>query len=51
VDLRRERRGEGEGAGGGRRLRGGGGSAIGFGDLLYEANAILAVRSQMNGLK
>jgi hypothetical protein len=28
-----------------------GGSGIGFGDLLYEANAILAVRSQMNGLK
>jgi hypothetical protein len=42
---------EGEGVGGGRKLRGGGGSGIGFEDLLYEANAILAVRSQMNGLK
>jgi hypothetical protein len=34
-----------------RRLRGGGGSGIGFGVLLYEANTILAVRLQMNGLK
>jgi hypothetical protein len=52
VDLRREReRRGGEGEGGGRRLRGGGGSRIGFGILLYEAKAILAIRLQMNGLK
>jgi hypothetical protein len=57
VGGREVRGSEGEGEarrrGSGRReeAEGRGGSGIGFGDLLYEANTILAVRSQMNGLK
>jgi hypothetical protein len=57
TNLRRERRGEedGEGAGGWAdrrtRLRGGGGSGLGFGDLLYEANTISPIRSLMSGVK
>jgi hypothetical protein len=48
-----EGEGEARRRGSGRReeAEGRGGSGIGFGDLLYEANAVLAVRSQMNGLK
>jgi hypothetical protein len=53
--VRGSEEGEGEARrrGSGRReeAEGRGGSGIGFGDLLYEANAILAVRSQMDGLK
>jgi hypothetical protein len=51
--VRGSEEGEVRRRGSGRREEadGRGGSGIGFGDLLYEANTILAVRSKMNGLK